>query len=430
MGWAEFSSLVGWLGVGWARDQSSLLLIYGRNGLDDLIYDELDARSKPNEIDPGQTGSEESSSSYQELLFLSSMMNHQATVPIDKVYSVYTILTLLNIPLTDPDYNKPPLEAYQELTESWIRSKKKLSIIALSVQHGLDDDSPAASGRARPSWVPDWGISDAGIPDSHNFGMPGCSGFIELLDRRMHQEYPCYASSTSSLDPDGAFRSTGMLSVRGISIGCIKERFAIDSTDKPMPNNDSNTFNEAFQRMCRHISIMPTKSYPTGEDPVTAFLYCATYKNGQRRVDRQDFENYFDLMLYPNCTDKDISELIESKSSCEAPDRLMDFLDALPLMQLESSDHRAELRRLWGMQVVCDTPDHAFFIMESGYFGSAFRSAQLNDEVFLLAGCPWPMVLRQCAGGYKFIAPAYVHGVMDGERWPADTRSLMDINII
>lgn len=416
--------MVEMLGHGWVDDESSLRLILGRNGLEDLMYDALDILSRSQPLDPSQFGSE--ASSYRELLFLSSIMHHQATVPIDKVYSVYTILTYLNLALSDPDYHKPPLEAYQELTEAWIRSRKKLSIIVLSVQHRLEDDSPA--GRCRPSWVPDWAISDAGSPDSPNFGLPGCFGSIELLDRRMHPDYPCYASSASLVDPEGAFKSPAILSAQGISIGRIKERFAVDAMDDSVPN-DSNTFQDMFRSTCQYISTMPASSYPTGENPATALLYCATYIKATRHVDWQDFEDCFNLMLYPSCTDSN-RNLVELKSSREAPDRLMDFLASLHLLQLEASDHQAELNRLWSMLAMCDNPEQAFFIVDSGYIGSAFHTIQLEDEVFLLAGCPWPMILRPCEGGYKFIAPAYVHGVMNGERWPADSSSLVDVDIV
>lgn len=67
--------------------------------------------------------------------------------------------------------------------------------------------------------------------------------------------------------------------------------------------------------------------------------------------------------------------------------------------------------------------------MNSGYVGNAFHSVRETDEVFLIAGCPWPMVLRSCGGGYRFVAPAYVHGVMGGERWVEDSSSLLDISI-
>ncbi|ETS82825.1 hypothetical protein PFICI_04701 [Pestalotiopsis fici W106-1] len=75
--------------------------------------------------------------------------------------------------------------------------------------------------------------------------------------------------------------------------------------------------------------------------------------------------------------------------------------------------------------------NHAFFILDNGYMGTALFSLQVDDVVFLLAGSPWPIILRRDDnGGYTFVAAAYVHGVMYGEAWPQSSDQLQDIVLV
>lgn len=416
MAWNEFSFVAMLFGNSWLPSDNNLSLILGRHSLESLIWDLS--------FGPQDLGSEEvnSPSSYRELLFLSSIMYHQSTLPIDKVYSVYSTLGFLGISLNDLDYEKKPLDAYQELTESWIRSRKKLSVIVLSAHHGTHEDP------RWPSWVPDWGLSDAGDPKSHNFSMTGCSGFIELLSNARTSTYACRASMDSLVRCERLLQRPGELSVQAIPMGHITERLATCATG----NLDlDQAFYGALRDICRLVSTM--ESYPTAEDPLTAFFYCANYVSNPKVMKDsayfQDFVEFFDLMLYPTCSDRH-RDLVESKSSSDAPDRLLDFLGGIVVNMIESSHRRDELRRMWS--VILDyknLKNQAFFIMNSGYVGNAFHSVRETDEVFLIAGCPWPMVLRSCGGRYKFVAPAYVHGVMGGERWLEDSNSLLDISI-
>jgi hypothetical protein len=74
---------------------------------------------------------------------------------------------------------------------------------------------------------------------------------------------------------------------------------------------------------------------------------------------------------------------------------------------------------------------YAFIILDSDYIGAAYQTCKEGDQVFLLAGAHCPMVLRPRGNGeYQFIAPAYIHGVMNGEAWPEDEEELQDLTLI
>ncbi|KAH8760182.1 heterokaryon incompatibility protein-domain-containing protein [Hyaloscypha finlandica] len=58
----------------------------------------------------------------------------------------------------------------------------------------------------------------------------------------------------------------------------------------------------------------------------------------------------------------------------------------------------------------------AFMSTRGGYVGWAYNGAEPGDNIYLLAGCSVPVILRpRAAGGYTILGYALVQGVMDGE---------------
>ncbi|KAF5568397.1 heterokaryon incompatibility (het-6OR allele) [Fusarium phyllophilum] len=54
-------------------------------------------------------------------------------------------------------------------------------------------------------------------------------------------------------------------------------------------------------------------------------------------------------------------------------------------------------------------------IMEEGYFACVFESTMVGDEIWVVSGCPTPLVLRSRGQQYTLIGETYVHGIMHGE---------------
>jgi len=52
---------------------------------------------------------------------------------------------------------------------------------------------------------------------------------------------------------------------------------------------------------------------------------------------------------------------------------------------------------------------------------------EAGDEVLLVAGVTRPLIARRIGVRYRLIGQAYVHGIMDGEKWPEDESKLVDI---
>lgn len=430
MDWDDFLFVVTTFGSGWQAGygDSAMDLLEGRQNLSWVMSDIFD-------LVLGNIRSEDPKKAVKsfcrELKFLSSMCDHQATLPIDKIYSIYSILNLINVPLDEPDYARNALDAYQNLTQAWIKSRKNLSIVIFSINHEVGNGSRPA----RPSWVPDWGRRDDVSPGSQISSKTSYSGVLQLLD---FDYLRCRASSTSLVDPEGIFQEPGVLSVKGFSLGGIMDCFSMHSNGNVILNkSEPQTFTMAFRNLCRYVSNM--KSCPAGEDLVAVFYRCITYANyayrpiGGDPVLFSEFRAYVDLMLYPDCKQPINIHLVETRSSPEAPDRLEDFMERLAVNMLDSVGNLNELMGIWDAKMACEHlgDGQAIFILASGYMGNAYYSVQPEDEVFLLAGCPWPMTLRRGENGYKFIAPTYVHGVMTGELWPEKPgEPLVDIKII
>ncbi|KAK7993829.1 hypothetical protein PG989_007210 [Apiospora arundinis] len=79
---------------------------------------------------------------------LQAIRNLQCARPHDKIYGMYAILALLEIPLEDPDYDQPVTELIDKITLSLIQHFKSLSFMMLTL--------PSSSSPGRPSWAPDW----------------------------------------------------------------------------------------------------------------------------------------------------------------------------------------------------------------------------------------------------------------------------------
>jgi hypothetical protein len=56
------------------------------------------------------------------------------------------------------------------------------------------------------------------------------------------------------------------------------------------------------------------------------------------------------------------------------------------------------------------------------------RCSRTGDRIALIAGLKLPFVIREAGDRYNLIGPAYIHGIMKGERW--DENLLTQIIIV
>ncbi|KAI1612818.1 hypothetical protein EDD36DRAFT_418977 [Exophiala viscosa] len=60
------------------------------------------------------------------------------------------------------------------------------------------------------------------------------------------------------------------------------------------------------------------------------------------------------------------------------------------------------------------------FVTDTGYFGNGGAWIEPNDQIFIIMGCHYPVILRptnssQSCTTYRLVEICYVHGIMDGE---------------
>lgn len=83
-----------------------------------------------------------------ELQLLGELRNLKATVPHDRIYSLYAVFQAMGLYLPAPDYKKDIVKVFEEATLAYIRGRQNLDIIAVT--------PPPAEGSGFPSWVPNW----------------------------------------------------------------------------------------------------------------------------------------------------------------------------------------------------------------------------------------------------------------------------------
>lgn len=78
--------------------------------------------------------------------------------------------------------------------------------------------------------------------------------------------------------------------------------------------------------------------------------------------------------------------------------------------------------------IFLNTYHKTFLISRDGYMGICPRWARVGDLIVLISGLTAPFIVRKEEENYTLVGPAYVHGVMQGERW--STEGLEDITFV
>ena len=60
-------------------------------------------------------------------------------------------------------------------------------------------------------------------------------------------------------------------------------------------------------------------------------------------------------------------------------------------------------------------PGRTFFMTREGYMGTSVVEPQLGDQVVVLLGCDYPLLLRAARGGHQVVGACYIQGLMYAE---------------
>ena len=339
--------------------------------------------------------------------------------PKDKVYGLYGIFENIGLPgLPAVDYNKTVEHIYTEVATAAIKHERSLAIL---YEVCLPPLIPGL-----PSWVPDWSNTNFFQDD-----------YPSLYDASKQSE-PCYYIDGHQLAVSGIVIDL-LLEVANSTSFCSADFRRGYNVRTQLGNQDERHSAvielirtlQAWVRVSRQLN-----SYPTGESPLEAFLQ--TIKPMPDPEPRPEYRLSADFtlrkwisILTANFPDNSIN-LQELQSEVEilaGYEQIRDNYIGLFGYSTKVEDWPDELRIRFFLRVdnnaVAEvqqeigsrTYHRTFFTTRDGYMGTAPRSAKLGDLVVLIAGLDFPFIVRKNGESYSLIGPAFIHGVMKGERW-------------
>ncbi|KAH6644410.1 heterokaryon incompatibility protein-domain-containing protein [Boeremia exigua] len=360
---------------------------------------------------------------------LDLVRHNHSTDPKDKVYGLFGIFDYLEIKdLPQVDYTCSVQRLYYEMTRTIFRNDGQLLVLYLTALPSHVSDLP--------TWIPDYSNTeyiryiDA---NEHRASKRSCAEFsFGLSDLSLSvsgvllDEIDLQASSTSICTPD--FRQ-GFAARSNLS--STKERYtAVTELIRTL---------QSWVDVSRRVEC-----YPTGEEPSTAFYKIMTQplRSGSQnwpmpttsRTTKDIFEWWLSIVTTnlsedPSRFHLDITK-IESDSNSAAI--VNDYIRLFGCSQ-DPRDWSAELQirlLLRARDQALSTLQHdisllsyqrTFFTTSAGYMGVGPRWAQPSDRIALIAGLQLPFILRKAGDKFNLVGPAYIHGIMQGERWDGDS---------
>jgi hypothetical protein len=338
----------------------------------------------------------------------------------DKVYGLYGILNQKQIPgLPEVDYSRTVQDVYTEIATAAIRVEKSLDVL---YQVCLQ---PAIPGL--PSWVPDWsntaffrpirvqGYRAAGpSPALYSF-----DGQQLLVSGVLIDEVCQVATSTSvamgnfrrgwEARTDSAETSKRLAGVTQL-VPTLQSWVQLSRTIKSYPTAPSPT--EAFYNIIIQNSILsdtrpPDVSFWLGALERWTQIITATMPGNAINLETMQEEIRHKPEYAATLND------YARRFGCSTD--IKTWPDALKIrlfLRLNSPDVA-----LLQHEIFLNSYHKTFFTTRDGYMGTCPRWAGPGDCVALIAGLDVPFIVRRVEQHFRLIGPAYVEGIMNGERW-------------
>lgn len=377
---------------------------------------------------------------------LSEGRNQRASKPRDAIFAMYGLIRLFNIPFPVPNYTKTVELVYVEATKSAITFDRSL-LVLLEISGNL-------GRRSLPSWVPDWNVK--------------MEHTLSVRNLRAMNYFRASRSSTSTYE---FLNDDRVLSVRGKVVdtidNCAEEEFHVPNFYAKLPLHASKDNSDRFQplHLAAHTIFRnwmslarDLSSYPNGDDLETAFrrtviLDYTRWSQSQLsdQFNEEDgFKHWLQSLLlgrrlphvwgkarYPHNGfiplfrpqwkfEEDFLEAIGPENIHIAPSDLAKYA-------IQSISRNTDAKIFQELALTYSV-GMSFFTTASGYMGKGLPSIEIDDVILLIAGVDVPMVAQKVGGTkargtYRLKGPAYVHGIMHGEKWPVHSSSLVDLLI-
>ncbi|KAI9728295.1 MAG: hypothetical protein M1834_007699 [Cirrosporium novae-zelandiae] len=357
------------------------------------------------------------------LALLDLARRQQCMDPRDKIFALDGILRELGIMFPKPDYSKSVEQIYLEAATAVIQHDQNLSLLYFV-------SSPQRRKRL-PSWVPDW---------SNGWNIDGTGH---------DQQYKRFKAALCG--PRYSFYVRGRsLYVAGKLIDKIKRcakslSFAgVESSDlRYILRDRGGCCSRSYDAVLAFGSWIQCsrrlRSYPTGEPVKEAFRQTMVYDAldyESYRLDSDDSAETF-IEWYKSMTafnEEDTKRKRASVASAHArfkAKRPNSFSPLAPEQTIKSLEKFRNIEFEFQTRIWKDQYGKKFFTTEAGYMGTAETTVRQGDVIALLPGMEMPIILRRAIdGGYHFIGPAYVHGIMNGEIWLEDSLQTRMIRLV
>ncbi|EPE25374.1 hypothetical protein GLAREA_01286 [Glarea lozoyensis ATCC 20868] len=305
----------------------------------------------------------------------------------DKVFGLLGMYNNDERLLPMADYRKSAVEIYIDLAVRLISDEKRLSILKYCTRDGVLDratmtpPSPESlHGKENtlgkidhailPSWVPDW------------------------TNQFLRQYFSLLRESTKGTDALYKLSDDKRaLTARGILFDTVGDIPIIPAT---VVEGNSKLFAERtiISLKVWHDFARAQKIYPTG-DPAERTLLKVLFQERSRDLEGLT-KDWYETLDSVSVSPKDLL------------DRVSRSADALAYYE--------KAVRTTGAQNMCRT--------RKGYLGLIPLTAKTGDQIVLLAGAPYPFVLRPIDDWFQLIGICFVDGIMNGEAFPDDLSEL------
>ena len=345
----------------------------------------------------------------------------QATKPHDKVYSILGILTTLgirNLPIVD--YEKPVAEIYLDLMNCFVENDEDPRWILGGLGGKREVEGLA-------SWIPDLSTTDDLVPISSGAGpedfsatrSPRTSAMIintelhvagKIIDRISHRP----SIHIGEVPPDDAHPR---IVLRGLSERTrVFQQWCIFAYGH-LRQSHVYAGQDLDDVLCRTLLQNGLVGFGSGQVPQ------ATMQQFPAWVKLLFvFEPLGDASILP-----DARRAVEYAMNDPSVHALyFRTYDAAALYRGNVAWQTLMAIKFCGAgdvhgKIVHATRSRTVFYTDGGRIGTGSDSIEIGDCIALLDGVNVPMVIRMGEhGGYKMIAPAYVHGIMYGEQCPED----------
>ncbi|KAH7127514.1 heterokaryon incompatibility protein-domain-containing protein [Dactylonectria macrodidyma] len=324
----------------------------------------------------------------------------EATRPEDKIFGLYGICKRLGFEIPAPDYRKPLAVVYTETARAMLRGDQSLNLLSM-VQ-----ESPGWA-RGLPSWVPDFSESTRKWSLSNPPHM--------FLSKRENRNVSGQTQSEYHFEPDG--RGLKVKGRRLSPISVVGQPWIVDSS--------TNILGDAQAQ---------TGQYTAGLIDCLRSWFDVVRSQPECVRDSAAMETLVRVLAEEACTPystEPMESLVRHLSVLVAISRSRD--KALHTILADPQDNpggfsdvgnftvSAEMQR--AILHISDLTWKAVFRTAHNHLGTGTHSARTGDVVVVLHGCTTAAIVRPWRGGFKYISPAHVQGIMDGEFWNSGSAS-------